>query len=91
MKIVVLTGDFSDLTRARCLEAGAAGVLSKGTSTGEILVALSAAAAGERLIGDDERHELIGILRRERSRRLQDLRRFETLTGAGARRARRDL
>ncbi len=80
VKIVALTGDFSDLTRARCLEAGAAGVLSKGTSTGEILIALSAAAAGERLIGDDERHELLGILRRERSRRLQDLRRFETLT-----------
>ena len=80
VKTVVLTGDFSDLTRSRCLEAGAAGVLSKGTSTGEILVALSAAAAGERLIGDDERHELIGILRRERSRRVHELRRFETLT-----------
>ena len=80
VKVVALTGDFSDLTRARCLEAGAAGVVSKGTSTGEILVALSAAAAGERLVGDDERHELLGILRRERSRRIQDLRRFETLT-----------
>jgi DNA-binding NarL/FixJ family response regulator len=80
VKTVVLTGDFSDLTRARCLEAGAAGVLSKGTSTGEILVALSAAAAGDRLVGDDERHALITMLRAERSRRSQELRRFETLT-----------
>jgi DNA-binding NarL/FixJ family response regulator len=84
VRFVALTGDFSDLTRARCLEAGAAGVLSKGTSTGEILVALSAAAAGERLVGDDERHALITALRVERSRRRDELRRFEALTGREA-------
>jgi DNA-binding NarL/FixJ family response regulator len=84
VRVLVLTGDFSDLTKARCLEAGASGVLSKGTSTGEILVALSAAAAGERLVGDDERHALITLLRVERSRRKQELRRFEALTGREA-------
>ncbi len=78
--VVVLTGDASGLTAASCLEAGAAGILGKGASIGEVLDALSRAAAGASLVDEQRRHQLVADLRLERAKRRKELQRFAELT-----------
>ena len=77
---VVVTGNADPLVHAECLEAGAAGVVSKGSSAGELLRALEKAHAGERLLDDNRRHQLLADLRKHRSAHRRDSARFEGLS-----------
>ena len=78
--VVVVTGDMTRLTAAECYEAGAMAVLTKGMPVEELLAALEKVSAGQRLIGDDERHALLTELRMHRSARRNRLARFAELT-----------
>ena len=77
---IVVTGNSDPLVHAECLEAGAAGVVSKGASADELLAALTKAHRGERLLDDGRRHELLASLRRYRSAHRKDTVRFEELS-----------
>lgn len=78
--VIVVTGDGADATKARCLEVGAAAVMSKGIPTGVLLDALTRAIAGERLVSDAERYELVGRLRRLRKSERRRMSVYDALT-----------
>lgn len=82
--VLVVTGDGDDITRARCLEAGASAVLTKGLPTERILEAVRQTVEGRRLVGDAERFELVSLLRRRRSEEQRRLARYEQLTAREA-------
>lgn len=78
--VLVVTADAGSLMVAECLEAGAAGVLYKGMPAGAVLEGLSKAAAGNAMVNDAERQQLIARLRDERARRRKRLASFDDLT-----------
>ena len=77
---IVVTGNPDPLVHAECLEAGAAGVVSKGASADELLNALNKAQNGERLLDEGRRHELLAALRRHRTAHRKDTARFDELS-----------
>lgn len=78
--VLVVTADAGSLIVAECLEAGASGVLYKGMPAGAVLEGLSKAAAGNQMVSESERQELIASLRAERSRKRRRLATFDDLT-----------
>ncbi len=77
---IVVTGNVDPLVHAECLEAGAAGIVSKGSSVGELLDALTKAHQGKRLVDDPRRQELLSMLRKHRSAHRRATARFEQLS-----------
>ena len=78
--VLVVTADAGRLVVAECLEAGASGVLYKGMPAGALLEGLSQPAAGNQMVSEAERQELIASLREDRSRRRRRLASFDDLT-----------
>lgn len=79
-RVLVLTGSTDRLLHARCLEAGAAGVASKGDPFDQLLDAIRRAARGEGAMGRRRREELVDELRRARAARIERMAPFERLT-----------
>lgn len=79
-RVLVVTGTLDDLRIASALEHGAVGYLRKHKPFEELLTAVVRAAAGERVIDEAERLELLASLRRDRVAQRQRLARFEGLT-----------
>ena len=79
-RVLVLTGSTDRLIHARCLEAGAVGVASKGEPFDRLLDAVRRAVRGELAIGRRRREELLDELRRSRSVREWRLAPFRRLT-----------
>ncbi len=82
--VLVVTADAGSLIVAECLEAGASGVLYKGMPAGAVLEGLSKAAAGNPMVSENERLDLISKLRAERTRRRRRLASFDDLTAREA-------
>jgi two-component system nitrate/nitrite response regulator NarL len=61
--VVLLTGSRDRLALARCLDAGACGIVRKTAGLDELLTAVRRALGGEPLAGRDERDRLIAELR----------------------------
>jgi DNA-binding NarL/FixJ family response regulator len=80
-QVVVMSGTSDQLRVAGCLEGGACGFVSKSAPLDELLVAVRAAGAGERVMPEPERLELLASLRRARAERKHELAPFEELTG----------
>ena len=78
--VLVLTGSTDRIVHGRCLEAGAAGVASKGEPFDQLLDAIRRAARGEAAIGRRRREELLDELRRDRATRSERLAPFARLT-----------
>jgi DNA-binding NarL/FixJ family response regulator len=78
--VLVVTADAGSLVVAECLEAGAAGVLYKGMPAGAVLEGVSKAAAGNSMVSEAERQDLIASLREDRRRRRRRLASFDDLT-----------
>jgi DNA-binding NarL/FixJ family response regulator len=79
-RVLVLTGSTDRLVHARCIEAGAAGVASKGDSFDQLLDAIRRTARGDLAMGRLRREELLDELRRARAARSERLAPFERLT-----------
>jgi DNA-binding NarL/FixJ family response regulator len=79
-RVLVLTGSTDRIVHARCLEAGAVGVASKGDPFDQLLDAIRRAARGEPAMGRRRREELLEELRRDRAARSERLAPFERLT-----------
>jgi DNA-binding NarL/FixJ family response regulator len=79
-RVLVLTGSTDRLVHARCIEAGAAGVASKGDSFDQLLDAIRRTARGDLAMGRLRREELLEELRRARAARSERLAPFERLT-----------
>ena len=86
--VVMLTAESSRMVLASCLEAGAAGWISKDAFLDEVVTALDDVLAGRPLIGATSRDTMIDELRIERAGRRRALEPFERLTTREARRAR---
>src|SRR5829696_5769134 len=80
VRVLVLTGSSDRLVHARCVEAGAAGVASKGEPFDQLLDAIRRASRGEPAMGRLRREELLEELRRDRAARAERLAPFERLT-----------
>jgi len=80
LRVLVLTGSTDRLVHARCLEAGAVGVASKGDPFDQLLDAIRRAARGEAAMGRRRRAELLDELRRHRAARSVRMAPFERLT-----------
>jgi DNA-binding NarL/FixJ family response regulator len=79
-RVLVLTGSTDRIVHARCLEAGAVGVASKGDPFDQLLDAIRRAARGEPAMGRRRREELLEELRHDRAARSERLAPFERLT-----------
>jgi DNA-binding NarL/FixJ family response regulator len=78
--VAVATGDVRRLTAARCYEAGACVVVTKGEPFRRLLEQLAVAAKCERCITDNEYYELVQELRGEREAQREAMARFARLT-----------
>jgi DNA-binding NarL/FixJ family response regulator len=78
--VIVLTGHDDDLLRARALEAGAIGYVSKLASLTELPVLARMAARGERLVDPQEVVRLLRVLRRRRHQQATERQRVNRLT-----------
>ena len=79
-RVVVVSGSSDVLRLGTCLELGAAGVLSKTRPFGDVLNAVQNAAAGDAVMSDAERQDLLAAMRRSRSDQRARLEPFERLT-----------
>ena len=66
-RVIALTAHQEDLVRARVLEAGAIGILSKSDEITDIPPAVRRAHVGDALLRDDESRRLLRFLRHRRS------------------------
>jgi DNA-binding NarL/FixJ family response regulator len=79
-RVVVMSGS-SDATRvAGCIESGAHGYVPKTRPLQELLDAVRAAAAGEPVMAEPVRLDMLADLRKVRARRRQQLAPFTSLT-----------
>jgi DNA-binding NarL/FixJ family response regulator len=78
--VVMLTGETDRLVLAACLEAGAVGLISKGSGLDEVLTSIEDAAVGRPLIGCTARAALLEELSAERTRARGARSPFEGLT-----------
>ena len=79
-RVLVVTGTTDRLRIAAALEAGAIGYVGKERPFDVLLQAIMRAVAGDPVIDECERHELLGALRRHRADEHQRLAPFESLT-----------
>lgn len=79
-RVVMMTGVTDNARLAACVEAGAVGILRKTGAFAELVAAVSRAAAGESLLADHERQELLADLRAHRQAEHDRLAPFAALT-----------
>jgi DNA-binding NarL/FixJ family response regulator len=79
-KVVVLSGHDDELLRARAVEAGAIGYVSKLTPVREVPVIVRKAREGEALIEVEERNRLLRMLRHRRYQESTERQRAGRLT-----------
>lgn len=78
--VLMVTGVEDPVRRARCLRAGALGVVDKGASFGQLLEAVRCALDGGPLMTDHERQEHLALLRQHEHDRQVQLEPFEALS-----------
>jgi DNA-binding NarL/FixJ family response regulator len=79
-KIVMLSAHDDELLRARALEAGAAGYVSKLTPVDQVPVIVRRAHQGEALVDRDERNRLTRVLHHRRHQESTERQRVNRLT-----------
>lgn len=79
-RVVIVSGVTDPLRIAGAVEAGAVGHVRKSRPIEELMSATARVAAGEPLLGADERHRLLTQLRRDRASRAERDRPFAQLT-----------
>ncbi len=79
-RVVMLTGVSDEAQLGACVEAGAVGVLSKSLAFDDLLDQVVLAARGKTPLGNGQRDELLGTLRRRRAEERERLAPFERLT-----------
>jgi len=79
-QVVMMTAETRHLVLAECLEAGAAGWISKGAELDEVDSTLQRVVAGEALIGLTDRHALLDELWLERTRAARGRTTFKRLS-----------
>jgi DNA-binding NarL/FixJ family response regulator len=82
--VLILTADRDPASAGEALEAGASAVLLKSQPFHELVEAVEAAAAGERLITPAQRDEHIAAWRRRRDSERRHRTRFDRLTASEA-------
>lgn len=80
-KVVMLSASHDEPLLAECLEAGAVGLLDKAMRFDALVDAVRKVVAGESLMADSARAELLAGLRRHRDEQRARLAPFERLTG----------
>jgi DNA-binding NarL/FixJ family response regulator len=80
-KVVVVSGTPDSFRVAACLESGAVGYVPKSAPLDDLIEAVRAAAAGERVMPENHRQEMLSGLHRRRAERLRALAPFDDLTG----------
>lgn len=78
--VVMLTAADDLLTAAKCVEAGAAGYLSKGVSPDDLVRSIEVVVTSGDLLSNEDRFELHAALRQEESRIEANLAPFARLT-----------
>ncbi len=78
--VVMVTGVTDPVRRARCISAGAVGVLDKSGGFDELLTAVLTVREQGTLMTPHERDELLGMLREHEQDRQRELAPFEALT-----------
>lgn len=79
-QVMMVTGVTDRVRLAECLEAGATGLINKSTPFDQLVEAVREVAELGSLIPADQRHELLGELRRQRAADRERLEPFERLT-----------
>ncbi|HVV30947.1 MAG TPA: response regulator transcription factor, partial [Mycobacteriales bacterium] len=79
-RVIVISGTSDRERIATCIESGAWCFHSKSLPLEELLVTIRRVAAGEQVLADSTRHELLSGLRRVRAARRHNLAPFESLT-----------
>ena len=79
-RVVVLSSNDDDLTRAKAVEAGAVGYITKVTPLEELPELLRRASRGESLLEDDEAERLLRYLRHRRHQESTERQRANRLT-----------
>lgn len=83
-QVVVVSGSTDVLRLGTCLELGAAGVLSKSRPFDEVLAAVHRSAAGETVMPDGARQDLLAQMRLSRAEQSARLEPFTRLTAREA-------
>lgn len=79
-QVMMVTGVTNRVRLAECLEAGATGLIDKGTPFDQLVEAVREVAELGNLVPPQQRHELLGELRRQRAADRERLEPFERLT-----------
>jgi len=78
--VVAMSSSEEDLLRARAVEAGAAGFVSRTTPLGDLPAIVREAAAGRSLVSPDDEARLFRLLRRQRHQESTERQRVNRLT-----------
>ena len=79
-RVVMMTGVVDRPRLAACLEAGAAGIVSKASGFTELIDAVGRAVVGETLLADEHRHQLLAELSAHRQADREEMAPFAGLT-----------
>jgi DNA-binding NarL/FixJ family response regulator len=79
-RVVVVTGEAGDAIWGTAVERGAVAVLPKDTDLADLVGVVAAVAAGEQVLGDGHRQELLAAARRARSEETTRLAPFTQLS-----------
>ncbi len=79
-QVMMVTGVTDRVRLAECLEAGATGLINKSTPFDELVESVREVAELGSLVPPEQRHELLGELRRQRAADRERLAPFERLT-----------
>lgn len=79
-QVVMMTGVVDRPRLAACLEAGAAGIVSKASGFTDLIDAVRRAAVGETLVADDHRQDLLAELSAHRQADREEMAPFAGLT-----------
>ena len=79
-RVVMLSADEEEHTRAKALDAGATGFLSKGQAVNELASSVRAAFRGESLVSPEEMRRILSHLRKRRERDAAERERVDRLT-----------
>lgn len=79
-QVMMVTGVTDRVRLAECLEAGATGLINKSTPFDQLVEAVREVAELGSLVAPEQRHELLGELRRQRAADRERLEPFERLT-----------
>lgn len=79
-KVVMVTGSTDEVDIARCIEAGAVGVLRKSASFDSLVASIAAVLRDGTLLSDHERQERLAFLRRARQVERRRREPFDALT-----------